>query len=48
MNQMRFKVRFSLEERKNYFQNLLEKYENKIQVIIETNEKSTLPFFSNM
>ena len=43
-----FKETYSFTERKKYFQNLLEKYEGKIQVIIETHKKSTLPFMTKM
>lgn len=48
MTQTRFKEQFSFEQRKNYFEIYLEKYEDKIQIIVETNEKSTLPFLSQM
>lgn len=48
MAQTRFKEQFSFQERKNYLEMHLEKYEDKIQIIVETNEKSTLPFLSQM
>jgi len=46
MQQLRFKDAMSFADRRAFFLSLVSKHENKIPVVVETDTRSTLKFFS--
>lgn len=46
MQQLRFKETMSFDDRRAWFLSLVSKHENKIPVVVETDPRSTIKFFS--